>query len=375
MVNASGRLRSTLAGIGALLAISGGCAGNATHVNTTPVNAAPVNTTPVNAAPAMGTSVTDQSTMPPGFGESSTRFPCRPVSTLWISCPTLSRRDFSDSAMRERLADFLKKFDDDGRWSAPTLPIEREAEPGQATARHILRVVSTSKDVQFRGSTSGSLMMARMDVYKLSGTDQRYGIAPDPNGADWQRFFLIAKLGEPKQNAVHDGYQFGTWSIYRIVKGKQGDKDVIEQVGKSGSFRWCVMPHEQVAYENGAQYVSCEVARALQLIEQDKDISRVLQRQQASLLTVIQQEVGVTAAMTADTPVVEAALRKLLRLQDASPEALHRVVSLEQIGIIAKALQEARTAPAWMLCGAGSCIADEPEKHFPGANLPKPANW
>lgn len=346
MINASVRLGSTLARMAAFLVVGAGCAGKAARVD---------------AAPSVETPTTAQSTMPQGFGESNTLFPCRPISTLWINCPSLSRRDFADTASYERLAQFLKKFDADGKWSSPTLPIERHVEDGQATARHALRVMGTSKDVQFRGSSAGSLVMARFDVYKLSGTDQRYGITPDPNGEDWQQFFMVVKLSEPEAHVVNEGYKFGTWSIYRIVKAAAGKKDVIEPVGKSGSYRWCAVPREHVAYEDGAQFVSCSTAHALQMIEQHKDIERMLRSKQTSLLTAVRQELGVAASVTATTSDVETALRKLLNLRNASADEFLRVVSIEQVGIIAQALRDARTAPAWMLCGSGSCIADESE--------------
>lgn len=244
-------------------------------------------------------------------------------------------------------ARFVKAVDEDPKgWGSPSSEIDRYTVDGGKNARLQLRTIGDSKQIAFKNIANLAMLIGRVDVISISGTEKFFNISPDDAKKANNRFYVIETGFKKGEKTADSLITFGKWRLYGVVGGQ------LKAFGKIRDFSGCVIPHPDRTQT--ARFTTCLKAARLHVYETNPAFTALAQKVAASataptrtLLDVIRSALPKNATGTIGDQDVLAALKELQ--VDSSQLTPAQITEITQL------LVDEAGDPFWMTCGIGCC--------------------
>ena len=188
-------------------------------------------------------------------------------------------------------------------------------------------------------------VLAILQVKSGAKEDKRYGVSADP--ALMPYYFIVASNWKTGAARKH-GVVVADWQVYGVRK----DGQRVVATKRKGSLIWCDEVQSDAQRVDLAGFLSC----AKQSVMTPFDETYATQLNGRSFVSQLREELGGKAKPKLDD--LKAALSRILnRNKTKSAPTIAVPLALLQSAVLV--FENLDTDPAWMVCGAGSCVAEE----------------
>ena len=221
------------------------------------------------------------------------------------------------------------------------------------------------------------IVVARISADSTGPTDARYNIGMQP-GYTMSKYFYMAVREYDISDVTEklSSRKVSMWSTYGIATPNGSTEPQLVLLAQ-GVFRWCAMEHWTADDESYAEFINCEAARAIQLLE-TPPVHTILKGR--SLLKTFVAEID--SVTRAGTDTVERTRKNSVARRSVSATQARVSLSPAILTLYTRAVGTAEGtlgfalgaesvaqlfqfvskldlgAPAWVTCGGGCCIAE-----------------
>lgn len=231
-------------------------------------------------------------------------------------------------------------------WGPPSGYVAREPNTmGEESHLQIIGLKDAPRDSLLNALGKHGMVLAILQAKSGSKEDKRYGISADP--AMLPYYFIVASNWKAGAARKH-GVVVAEWQVYGVRK----DGQRVVATKRQGSLIWCDDKQSDGQRADRAGFTSC----AKQSVMTPFDEQYAAQLNGHSFVSQLREELGGKPKPKLED--LKAALSRILnrnRAKSAPTVAVPQAL-LESAVLVFENLD---ADPAWMVCGAGSCVAEE----------------
>ena len=221
-------------------------------------------------------------------------------------------------------------------------------EPNTANDESPLQIIGLKdarRDSLLNALGKHGMVLAILQAKSGAKEDKRYGVSADP--ALMPYYFIVASNWKTGAARKH-GTVVAEWQVFGVRK----DGQRVVPTKRKGSLIWCDDLQSDAQRADLAGFLSC----AKQSVMTPFDEAYSAQLNGRSFVSQLRDELGGKAKPKLDD--LKSALSRILNRNRAKTAPVVEVpLALLQSAVLV--FENLDTDPAWMVCGAGSCVAED----------------